>query len=89
MDIKNLRALIQLAKEEGLKTLSFNGIKFELSAQPKSVTSQAGQLEALTSDIREPTEDEMLLWSTDYYDELRTQRKEATLPPAQVPENGH
>lgn len=89
MDVKHLRELIAVAKEEGLKSLSFNGIKFELGHAQAAVNHPAGQLEALKSDIEMPTEDEMLLWSTGYYDALKEQRKDALLPPDKVPVDGH
>lgn len=74
MNISELKDLIAICKAEGITKLKFGEIEFELN--PTKVvgesieTNQIGQ--AFT-----PSEDEMMLYSTPFYDELIEQRRNA------------
>jgi len=78
MDKKLLETLTAL-KKLGVKVATVEGItveffpKFTRKAKPKSQ-----DYSALTEpDERMPTDDEMLFYSTDEFDKIRTERKDA------------
>jgi hypothetical protein len=72
---KRIQDLIELARKHGLKYLKAGEVEFELS--PGSATSKLvdnGTPETETKVEREPTEDEMLNYSSPFYDQIRADR---------------
>jgi len=79
MDNKKLLETLTALKKLGVKTATVEGVtveffpKFTRKAKPKAVDYSA----VSESDERMPTDDEMLMWSTDEFDKLRAERKDA------------
>lgn len=72
--------MVRFARRNGLKRLKCGEIEFEFSQPPQAKTRAAHRTpgEALGNDFKEPTEDEMLLWSTPSFDDVRSQREAAS-----------
>lgn len=79
MTPKDLTKLVRFARKQGLKFLKCGEIEFEFSTppQPKQRRTATGIGEPLANDFRAPTEDEMLMWSTETFDQMRAQREDA------------
>lgn len=85
-DTADLENLIAFARANGLKSLKYDGVEFEFSAQPPPPPPIADTLASLLAsaedkDAELPPDDELLYASTPYFDELRAQREAATKPP--------
>jgi hypothetical protein len=77
---KDLSKYVRFARKNGLKSLKVGEIEFEFSTPPEAKKRKAVSLnegEPIAADLDNPTEDEMLLWSTDSYDYVREMRKKA------------
>ena len=79
MDNKKLLDTLTALKKLGVKTATVEGVtveffpKFSRKTKPKSMD----YTDLIESDDRIPTDDEMLFYSTDEFDKLRTERKDA------------
>lgn len=69
-----LEFLIELAKRENIKRLRFNNIEFEFDV-PKQPIVDDMDLTPKTLADQMPGDDEMLLYSTPHFDELRAERE--------------
>jgi hypothetical protein len=81
MTIKDAKELITYAKLNGIKRIKVAGLEVEFHEE-KGVVYPSSALEmGIPADGEAmPTEDEMLLWSSPAYDEIKAQRKQATQP---------
>ena len=77
---KRLTALINVARKSGLKRLKVGDVEFELGVAPQPVDKKSIEPEPEVE--RMPTEDEMLNWSTPFYDDIRETRAQASKPEA-------
>jgi len=72
MTLSEAKELVLFAKANGVKKLKFDIFEFEL--EPKKVVGEAIQSD-LNGQEYQPTEDEMMLYSTPFYDELVEARR--------------
>lgn len=75
-NLRELAKLIRFARKNGLKSLKFNGIEFELSATYTPPARKSKTLgDPITTTERPPTDDEFLFWSTESFDAMRADRE--------------
>lgn len=83
--MSDLSQLIKTAKEAGATSVSLpDGTVITFSAPPAPAATQAAEMRAedlVAPALDEPTPEEILFWSTDYYDELQA-KKEAVVKAA-------
>jgi hypothetical protein len=73
--IKDIEGFIKLAEKYDLRKASLNGLEIEFFER-KRISQEGDDLQIpVTSDERMPTEDELLLYSTDAFDEIRSERE--------------
>lgn len=78
IDREKLQEALAFARSEGLLTITVDGIKMDVT-YPEGI--KPAPAEAKIEDIfkmgeEELTDDEVLYWSTPYYDELQAQKEE-------------
>lgn len=81
-DVTDLEKLIKLARKLGLKNLKFDGVEFEFKSPAKKTNAMTppsgGTLASLSEETMEmPKEDEMLFYSTEHFDKLKTERNKS------------
>ena len=77
---KDLLKLVRFAQKHGLKRVKSGDLEIEFSGPvtPKQSTRKPVQPgDPLASDMQMPGDDAMLYWSTETYDLMQAQRKEA------------
>lgn len=75
MDIEQMQKLIDLAKANGLKSISTAAISFQFYDDPPKLEAEGSLPENNGEKI--PDDDEMLYASTPYFDQLRAERQGA------------
>jgi hypothetical protein len=79
-DFKFLTKSVRFARKNGLKSLKMNGIELEFfspNRPPINPTIKGAHGLPLGTDERLPTDDEMLMYSTESFDHMRLQRESA------------
>jgi hypothetical protein len=76
MTIDEIKALIEWSKNLGAKKIKINDLYVEFNdTETDFKFVSAAEKEAVMQTDKEPTEDELLFYSTSHYDELREERK--------------
>jgi len=72
MTFTEAKEIVAFAKANGIKKFKLGELEFEL--EPQKVVGEATISDGISQEYK-PTEDEMLLYSTPFYDELVEQRR--------------
>lgn len=73
-----IKDLIKIAKDEGLKSLEIHGIKFEFWDRPAPAPAETTQDSIPLKGDEMPSDEEMLMWSTDTYDQMQENLEDKT-----------
>lgn len=97
-NVSELKKLLIFARKQGIETLKVGGIEATFHKQSPTPQPQNTPLaisdaimtaaQSLVEEDRQPSDDEMLFASTDYFDQLRASRKDAASPPNNLEDKG-
>ena len=77
MTTKEMKEFFTLCKEFGVTKIKAKGVFVIFGEQDQRFAFLNDSVQPKSEVEREPTEDELLMWSTPHYDDLRGQRKKA------------
>ena len=79
MDRAKLQEALQFAKENGLSSITIDGIRMDIADQIKAeaieLPTESDLNKVFNNQNDGPTDEEVLFWSTPYWDELQAIKK--------------
>lgn len=76
-DLNEIKVMLAFAREEKLSSIEIDGVKYHL-AQEVAIESKPLSEEDISKAFEsdQPTDEEVLYWSTPYYDEIQAIKKD-------------